>query len=246
MTAPLPTAFITGVGPDNIGLAAARALAARGHALIVADLAGVSDALVATLKAAGAPTVRALPLDVTDTAAVTATTARLFDETPDLGILVNSAGIARPTKPLAITPEEFDLVFAVNLRGTFFCCQAFIERLIAAGRGGAIVNLASMAGKTGGKHNGLHYAASKAGIISITKGFARAFGPHGIRVNAVAPGIIDTEMSRKVPGSDDQARAAPLGRWGTADEVGSVVAFLCGPDSAYMTGAVVDVNGGIL
>jgi 3-oxoacyl-[acyl-carrier protein] reductase len=108
------------------------------------------------------------------------------------------------------------------------------------------MRVTTMVGKTGGKNNGIHYAASKAGIISITKGFARAFGGKGIRVNAVAPGIIDTSMSRGVPGSDKQAKESPLGRWGTAAEVGSVIAFLVSEEASYMNGAIVDVNGGVL
>lgn len=108
-----------------------------------------------------------------------------------------------------------------------------------------MVNLASLAGRTGGTHNGLHHAASKAGVISITKGLARAFGRHGIRVNAVAPGLIDTVMSHNVKGSDEQAKTSPLGRWGTIEEAAEAIAYLIGLSASYVSGTTLDVNGGL-
>ena len=238
--------IVTGVASGNIGHAAAIAIGRRGYDLMVTDSREIPATVVDALACKTGRAVEAFNLDICDTAATKRTIGKIAGEHSDLYGLVNSAGIARPTKPLEITPDEFDLVLGINLKGTFFMCQAFIQGLVDAGRCGSVVNLASMVGKTGGKNNGLHYAASKAGIISITKGFARAFGGKGIRVNAVAPGIIDTSMSRGVPGSDEQAKKSPLGRWGTATEVGSVIAFLVSEESSYMTGAIVDVNGGVL
>ncbi len=242
----MPATLVTGVTKGNIGYETAIALARRGHDLVLADVRAVPQEVTADLARTYNVRVDAVALDILDCAAIQATIPGLVKVRKDLRYLVNSAGIARPTPPLAITPAEFDLLMNINLRGTFFCCQAFIGAMVEEQRKGAVVNLASMAGKTGGKNNGLHYAASKAAIISISKGFARAFGKRGIRVNAVAPGIIDTPMSQAVPGSDCQALDSPLGRWGRPEEVGTVIAFLLGEDASYMTGAVVDVNGGLL
>lgn len=201
----MPAALVTGITKGNIGYETAVALARRGHDLVLADVRPIPAELTDELARAHGVRVDSLVLDILDCAAIQVAIPKLVKERKDLRFLVNSAGIARPTPPLSITPAEFDLLMNINLRGTFFCCQAFIGAMVEEGRKGAVVNLASMAGKTGGKNNGLHYAASKAAIISISKGFARAFGKKGIRVNAVTPGIIDTPMSQAVPGSDGQA-----------------------------------------
>ncbi|MFA5552742.1 MAG: SDR family oxidoreductase, partial [Trueperaceae bacterium] len=177
-------------------------------------------------------------------ASIEALLTRAFELEPELANLVPCAGISDPAKPLDITPERFNQVMSVNLFGTFFTVQGFVQRLVNLGRPGAVATLSSVSGRTGGLHNGLHYAASKAGVISLSRGFARAFGKHGVRVNSVAPGIIDSEMSRQVPGSNEQAEATPLGRWGTIWEVADTAVYLLSDESSYMTGAVLDLNGG--
>jgi 3-oxoacyl-[acyl-carrier protein] reductase len=133
---------------------------------------------------------------------------------------------------------------SVNLHGTFFSIQGFVRKLVELERQGAIATLSSVSGQTGGLNNGLHYAASSTGVLPVTRGFARAFDKRGIRMNSVAPGIIDSEMNRLVPGSDEQATATPLGRWDTVWEEADTVLFLLSDASSRMTGAVLDVNGG--
>lgn len=241
----MKAALVTGVGRDNIGFGAARRFVERGLPVVAVDVRPPAPEVAERLAAGAAAPVHWLAADVADTAAIEAMAAEAFALVPGLDCLVNAAGIADPTKPLEITPERWDRLMDINLRGTFFACQAFARRLVAEGRPGGIVNLASMAARTGGRSNGLHYAASKAGVVSITLGLGRALGEHAIRVNAVAPGIIDTVMTRDVvPGSIHRAKEAALGRWGTIWEVADVILFLLSPESGYVTGTTVDVTGG--
>lgn len=236
--------LVTGVRAGNIGFAVARRVAQSGADVVVSDIVTPPDELLSEIAAGTEATVHALRVDVTDPASIAALLDDAFELVPDLANLVPSAGVSDPVKPLDITPEMFDRVMSVNLRGVFFTVQGFVQRLVERDRPGAIATISSVSGRTGGHHNGLHYAASKAGVLSLTRGFARAFGSRGIRVNCVAPGIIDTEMSRLVPGSGEQAAATPLGRWGTTWEVAASVAYLLSDESSYMTGAVLDLNGG--
>jgi NAD(P)-dependent dehydrogenase (short-subunit alcohol dehydrogenase family) len=237
-------ALITGVRPDNIGFAVARRVAQASANVLVADLQPPDPELLARITEGTPVRASSLAVDVTAHDSIERMLAQAFELEPELANLVPCAGISDPARPLDITPERFARVMNVNLFGTFFTVQGFVQRLVSQERSGAVATLSSVSGRTGGMHNGLHYAASKAGVISISRGFARAFGKHGIRVNSVAPGIIDSEMSRQVPGSNDQAEATPLGRWGTIWEVADTVTFLLDDASSYMTGAVLDLNGG--
>lgn len=236
--------LITGVRPNNIGFAVARRLTEAGANVVIADITPPSPGLLHDVSNGTAATANGLVVDVTDPDSIEAMLSRAFQLEPELANLVPSAGVSDPVKPLDITPEAFSRVMNVNLHGTFFTVQGFVRRLVELERPGAIATLSSVSGRTGGLNNGLHYAASKAGVLSITRGFARAFGKQGIRVNSVAPGIIDSEMSRLVPGSDQQAASTPLGRWGTVWEVADTVVYLLSDASSYMTGAVLDLNGG--
>ena len=236
--------LITGVRPNNIGFAVARRVAQRGGNVVVADLRPPAAELLDEITEGTQARAHSVAVDVTSQASIEALLTQAFELEPDLANLVPCAGISDPAKPLEITPERFNQVMSVNLFGTFFTLQGFVQRLVSLERPGAVATLSSVSGRTGGLHNGLHYAASKAGVISISRGFARAFGKHGIRVNSVAPGIIDSEMSRQVPGSNEQAEATPLGRWGTIWEVADTAVFLLEDGSSYMTGAVLDLNGG--
>lgn len=162
-----------------------------------------------------------------------------------LDILVNNAGITRDNLILRMTPEDFDAVVRTNLRGTWNLCKAATRPLLKA-RGGCIVNLSSVVAEMGNAGQ-TNYAASKGGIEALTRSLARELGSRGIRVNAVAPGFIDTEMTAVL---GEQTRTAlvdriPLGRLGCVDDIARVVRFLASEDAAYITGQVIAVNGGM-
>jgi 3-oxoacyl-[acyl-carrier protein] reductase len=164
-----------------------------------------------------------------------------------IDILVNNAGIYEVLPVEEITEEQWDRLLAVNLKGAFLCCQAVIPAMKSQGRG-RIINIASSAGKTGGLLAGAHYSVSKAGLMCLAKQLARELGPHGITVNAVAPGRIDTPMIRIA--TDEQNEAfrlqTPLRRLGTPEDVANAVLFLASAEASFVTGEVMDVNGGLL
>jgi NAD(P)-dependent dehydrogenase (short-subunit alcohol dehydrogenase family) len=226
------TALVTG-GAQGIGAAIANALASLGASVTAADL-GDGDG---TLQ----PAVRLHHADVTSDASVQA----LLDGLPQLDMVVNAAGIIRRGADHDIA--VFQQVLAVNLAGTMRVCSASRSRLQASR--GCIINLASMLSFFGG---GLvpGYAASKGGVMQLTKSLAIAYAPDGIRVNAVAPGWITTPLTQAL--QDDPARAGPilartpLGRWGTPQDVAQAVVFLCAPAAAFITGVVLPVDGGYL
>jgi 3-oxoacyl-[acyl-carrier protein] reductase len=164
-----------------------------------------------------------------------------------LDALVTCAGIFHATPFDEITPEEWDRILAVNLRGTFLTCQAAVEAMLPR-RSGRIVTIASLAGQTGGLAAGAAYSASKAGVAALTKSIARFAGPHGITANCVNPGVIDTPMTAAWPPEkkDPTIAATPLARMGTADEVAAIVVVLASGLAGFVNGAHVDVNGGLL
>jgi 3-oxoacyl-[acyl-carrier protein] reductase len=161
-------------------------------------------------------------------------------------ILVNCAGLIAYRRGLeAVSVQEWDLVLDVNLRGTFLVCRAFLKEMKA--HGGKIVTFSSLAARVGGIEVGAHYAASKAGLIGLTRTLAKEGGPFAINVNAVAPGIILTDpVMRQIGGrEEDYAAQIPLRRVGRPEDVANVVLFLSSPLADYITGAVLDVNGGM-
>jgi 3-oxoacyl-[acyl-carrier protein] reductase len=162
-----------------------------------------------------------------------------------ISVLFNNAGVYHDGENfLDATPEGFDQTLDVNLRVPFFATQLVAKRLIAEGQPGAIVNTASLAGQAGS--GVVDYGAAKAALINFTKSAARALGKHGIRVNAIAPGVIDTAMGRRVPEAN-RARilaGSALGRIGEPEEIANVVNFLASDEASYITGATIDVNGG--
>lgn len=229
-------ALITG-GARGIGEAAGAALAADGAFVALADVLS-TDAAVGQLG----PRASGHALDVTDREAC-ATLARTLIETHGrLDILVCNAGVCPPGS-VAGDWSQWDRVLDVNLHGTQNCVAAVWDQMLAQGSG-RIVIVSSMAYYQGGVIVGTEYTASKAALVGMTRHLARNGAPHGIICNAVAPGIIATDMTADFDKPD--LEKIPLGRYGTADDVAGPIRFLSGPESAYMTGTVLNVTGGVI
>jgi 3-oxoacyl-[acyl-carrier protein] reductase len=234
-------AIVTGAG-QGLGEAIARRLDADGMHVVVTDISQERAGAVASSLAHAS----AVTLDVRDHAALSGTVERVRREHGAIDVLVNNAGVTVDTPLFEIDEQGFDDVLAVNLRGVFFGCQ-LVGPIMRAQGWGRIVNLTSLAGQQGGLVAGAHYAASKAGIIVLTKIFARELAGDGVTVNAVAPAAIDGPIMQTLPQERIAgfAEAIPVGRVGRPEEVAALVAFLCGEDAGYITGATMDINGGL-
>ncbi len=244
------SAVVTGVGaPSGIGRRVARRLLRDGFDLAVADIqAERVDEFVAEVSADFPDRkVIGLHVDVADQESVTSAFKRVGDELPQLVALVNPAGIAAPQTMEEATVEEFDRVFAVNCRGTFLMMREAFA-LMKPHKVGRIVNFSSITAFDGGGtfSKGI-YAGAKNGVIGLTRGGAREFGPHGVTVNVIAPGPIDTEiMGGKLTDDRKAAMSAniPLQRVGQPDEIAGVCSFLVSEDSSFVNGTVVNADGG--
>jgi len=238
------TALVTGAS-RGIGQAVAVALAGAGHRVFcVSTRAGGCDETVARCRELGAEA-QALAGDIADAEVVAGLAKTVLDEVGTCHCLVNNAGITRDGLLLRMADEDFDRVLAVNLRGAFLTCRAFARGMVKA-RFGRIVNISSVVGVTGNAGQA-NYAASKAGLIGFSKALARELGGRGVCVNVVAPGFIETDMTRDL-GEDARASALqniPLNRFGTAQDVAAAVRFLCSDDASYITGHVLTVDGGM-
>jgi 3-oxoacyl-[acyl-carrier protein] reductase len=235
------SAVVTGAA-SGIGRACARALAGEGARVTCGDI----DRDGAELAAADAGGI-AVEVDVTSAASCGRLVEQAVEAHGGLDVLVTSAGIFHSTPFDRIGEDEWDRIQAVNLKGTFLACQAAL-RVMVPNRRGRIVTIASLAGQAGGLAAGAGYAASKAGVVALTKSIARFAGPHGIAANTVNPGIIDTPLTAAWPADvrDRTVAATPLARMGTADEVAQTVVWLASDAAGFVQGAHVDVNGGLL
>ena len=241
------TAIVTGAAsPRGIGKATARLFAEHGARLALLDLD--RDASAAAAADIG-PAHLGLACDVTDKQACERAAGQVIDAFGGLDVLVNNAGISVSLGIVEIGIEDYERVMDINLRGAMYMSQAVIPHFRER-RAGAIVCLGSVAGQRGGGlFGGPHYAASKAAIMGLAKAMARELAPEGVRVNAVAPGMIDTDIfhGALTPERRQAARAGvPLGRLGRAEEVAGACLFLASDLASYVTGAVIDVNGGSL
>lgn len=249
-------AIVTG-GGQGIGRAIALRLAREGADVVIADVNTATASTVANEVQAAGRRALAVRTDVTQAKDRRALVDAALSAFGRIEILVNNAGIIRINEPLKITEEEWDLVQAVNLKGTYFTCQAVLPHMLERG-GGRIVNLASIAAKMGSIAF-IHYNVSKAGVVALTRNLAVAYGKRGITVNCVCPGIVETEMWAKIdrevpgalglrPGEFTQSRlnTIALGRMEKPEDVADAVAFLCSDDARYITGQAINVEGGIL
>ncbi len=237
-----PIALVSGAA-QGIGLACAEALAADGYRVVLADVkTSVHDA-AASCDGVG------MVCDMGDVEAIGAMFDRIEDEYGPVSALVNNAGIAMPGDFLTYDLAAFDTVMAVNLRGLFVATQRAARTMVDKGIEGAIVNMSSINAQVAIPAIPA-YCASKGGVMQLTKAAALALAKHNIRVNAVGPGSIDTEMMAGVNANPEAFKMAmsrtPLGRAGSAREIGDVVAFLCSPKSSYVTGETIYVDGGRL
>ncbi len=239
-------ALVTGAG-NGLGAAIAGAMHRAGYRVGVADIDVPAATATARALDAGGDTAMPVALDVRSKAAFQTALASLVARWGGAHVLVNNAAmtVARPV--MEIGPEEFDDVIAVNLRGTFFGCQVFGCHFRDQGYG-RIVNMASLAGQNGGTATGAHYAASKGGIITLTKVFARDLAKSGVTANAIAPGPLDTPAVHRTLSEERLAAlrdAIPVGEIGDPAFIAGLVVHLASPDAASVSGATWDVNGGL-
>jgi 3-oxoacyl-[acyl-carrier protein] reductase len=237
-------ALVTGAA-GGIGRETARLLAEEGAAVAAADVRPDEAETTATLVRQAGVAALAVAMDVTQEASVDAAVQAVGGELGPIDVLVNSAGIYRVGGLEAVTPEAWDALLDVNLRGTFLVCRAVLPGLLERGRG-SVVNLSSISGRTKATLAAPSYVASKAGVIGLTMSLAAQAAPRGVRVNAVAPGPADTDMVRGLS-QDLQARlltTIPMGRLATAREVAQAIVFLASDAAAFVTGETLNVNGG--
>ena len=240
-------AIVTG-GGQGIGKAVAQGLASEGASVVISDInMTAANETVEEIKASYQAKTFAVETDVKKKAAIHNLVALAEKEFGRIDILFNSAGICKRIDIEDISEEEWNDMIDINLRGVFLCSQAVMPIMKRQSKG-RILNMASLAGKVGGIAVGAHYSASKAGVICLTKSFARALGPYGITVNALAPGPVETAMIDDWPAEvrADMAKQSPLGRIAKTEDVAEPALFLLSDGAKHITGEILDINGGIL
>ena len=238
-------ALVTGAG-QGLGKAIAESLAQKGACVALADIQFDKVKQVAAAIAQDGGKALSVEADVSKVADIRRMIQATVDGFGGLDILVNNAGILHLTAIEDITEEEWDRIMAVNLKSVFFSIQQVLP-FMKEKKGGRIISISSLAGRMGGYANGVAYSASKAGIIGLTRAVARRVADFGITVNALAPGTTETDIIKGLsPGQIDMLKQTiPLKRLGRPDNVSELVAFLCSEAADFITGAVIDVNGGI-
>jgi 3-oxoacyl-[acyl-carrier protein] reductase len=239
-------ALVTGAAA-GLGQFIAQALHGAGYRVALTDRDGDAAAAAARTLDASGQTACGLALDVASKAAFESAADAVTTRWGGLHVAVNNAAVTLTTPVMEISPEEFDDVMRINLRGTFLGCQVFGARMAASGYG-RLINIASLAGQNGGTASGAHYASSKAGILTLTKIFARALADRGVTVNALAPGPLDLPSVRAAVPAERLATlvaAIPVQRLGNPRFIASQVVQLASPEADSATGAAWDINGGI-
>ena len=238
-------AVVTG-GGRGIGRCIALALAAGGADVAVLDMDEAGAVETAGLIEGTGRKSLALAVDVSRLSAVEEAINKILDLWDSIDIVVNNAGITRDNLLMRMKEDEWDSVIAVNLKGSFNLCKA-VARSMMKQRSGCIVNIASIVGMMGNAGQ-VNYAASKGGLIALTKSLAKEMASRGIRVNAIAPGFIETQMTQKLTEDVKSAimKQVPLGRWGTGEDVANIALFLVSDASSYITGQVIQVDGGMV
>ncbi|MFN2349793.1 MAG: 3-oxoacyl-ACP reductase FabG [Thioalkalivibrio sp.] len=237
-------ALVTGAS-RGIGKAIALALAGQGATVVgTATSESGAEAITSYLRGGGFKG-RGMALDVTDAAGVESVIKQITDDLGGIGILVNNAGITRDNLMMRMKDEEWDAIIQTNLTAVWRVTRGVLRGMMKA-RKGRIVNVGSVVGSSGNAGQ-TNYAAAKAGLLGLAKSLAREVGSRGITVNTVAPGFIDTDMTRGLPEAQRDALLGqiPLGRLGRPEEIAAVVAFLASPAAAYITGETLHVNGGM-